>query len=241
MSTKISPDGMYYWDGQQWVSTLSHDGRSRWDGTQWVPLQASPAAAPPVNFQAATRTVREPTSWTRPMQLVVAAYYAVTVLVLLSLPLWMGGMMGNLIDQSVQRQQQLNPQASPLPVDFASSMTTFMDFTAGIVGVIGAAICVVFIIGALRRWTWVFWVVLVLSGFSVLSLLSDASSLAAGPAMASITGVSIPPAFYVFGLLSSLVSTALFVWLLMALVQRGPWAMRRVAAESPPAGTPAVS
>ena len=35
MSLRMSPDGMYYWDGQAWVSTLSHDGRSRWNGQAW--------------------------------------------------------------------------------------------------------------------------------------------------------------------------------------------------------------
>lgn len=41
---QISPDGAYYWDGQQWVSTLSHDGAHRWNGSAWVP--AGGVAAP---------------------------------------------------------------------------------------------------------------------------------------------------------------------------------------------------
>jgi len=59
VSAQISPDGMFYWDGQQWVSTLSPDGRSRWNGTAWVPT--GHAYGPPA-YQATGRTLREPTS-----------------------------------------------------------------------------------------------------------------------------------------------------------------------------------
>lgn len=34
---QLSPDGKYFWDGQQWVSTVSPDGKYRWTGTAWVP------------------------------------------------------------------------------------------------------------------------------------------------------------------------------------------------------------
>jgi hypothetical protein len=37
LSTQMSPDGKYYWDGTQWMSAISPDGRSRWNGTAWVP------------------------------------------------------------------------------------------------------------------------------------------------------------------------------------------------------------
>jgi hypothetical protein len=35
---QLSPDGAYYWDGKEWVSTISHDRLYRWDGRAWVPL-----------------------------------------------------------------------------------------------------------------------------------------------------------------------------------------------------------
>ncbi|MBJ7615053.1 MAG: hypothetical protein JF924_22420, partial [Candidatus Dormibacteraeota bacterium] len=44
---------------------ISPDGQFRWDGQQWVPLAAG---------------YREPTSWTRPLRLVVAAYLIVSVI-----------------------------------------------------------------------------------------------------------------------------------------------------------------
>jgi hypothetical protein len=35
----FSQDGRWYWDGQQWVSTLSPDGKYRWTGKAWAPVR----------------------------------------------------------------------------------------------------------------------------------------------------------------------------------------------------------
>lgn len=35
--TAFSPDGLWWWDGAQWRSTVSPDGLWRWDGRSWVP------------------------------------------------------------------------------------------------------------------------------------------------------------------------------------------------------------
>ncbi|HEV2033220.1 MAG TPA: hypothetical protein VGU71_03315 [Candidatus Dormibacteraeota bacterium] len=43
---RLSDDGMWYWDGQQWRATLSEDGRWRWDGQKWQPAATSMAPAP---------------------------------------------------------------------------------------------------------------------------------------------------------------------------------------------------
>ena len=106
MSIQLSPDGLYYWDGTRWQSTLSHDGRSRWNGTTWVP---SGAASAPAAFGHPARTVREATSWTRPLQVAVAGWYAVSAVYSLTLPLWMSGPMSQAFNQAIQRQQQRNP------------------------------------------------------------------------------------------------------------------------------------
>jgi hypothetical protein len=43
----FSPDGLWWWDGNQWRSALSPDGRWRWDGRSWVPTyQGAPPRAP---------------------------------------------------------------------------------------------------------------------------------------------------------------------------------------------------
>src|SRR5260370_35436956 len=49
----------------QAAGEVSADGQFRWDGQQWVPL--------PTNY-------REPTSWTRPMQLITAALFAISAI-----------------------------------------------------------------------------------------------------------------------------------------------------------------
>ena len=50
----------------QSVGQISADGQFRWDGQQWIPL--------PANY-------REPTPWTRPMQLISAALFALSAVI----------------------------------------------------------------------------------------------------------------------------------------------------------------
>jgi len=63
---QITSDGAYYWDGQQWVTTLSKDGAHRWNGSAWVPVaadagaDASVVAAPPAASQPVIRTAATP-------------------------------------------------------------------------------------------------------------------------------------------------------------------------------------
>jgi len=230
LSARLSPDGMYYWDGQQWVSTLAHDGRTRWNGTAWIPTgQAYGAPA----YQAPGRVMREPTSWTRPLQLAVAGWYALQGLYSLTLPFWMAGpmtqAMNQSIQQSIQRQQQLNPTVSPPPTDFVNAMTSLMSGALWVAAVIGLAIAVVAVIGALKRWTWIYYVVLVFLGLGAVSLPLDLVNAAGGSALSAASGFSMPGWFYWVGVLTALPSAALFVWMLVALVKRGPWAMRKVA------------
>lgn len=44
---QISADGLYYWNGQDWKSTLSPDGTHRWNGSAWVPSGPPPPPAAP--------------------------------------------------------------------------------------------------------------------------------------------------------------------------------------------------
>jgi hypothetical protein len=39
VTTRFSPDGHWYWDGQRWLTTLSPDARWRWNGYRWVPYR----------------------------------------------------------------------------------------------------------------------------------------------------------------------------------------------------------
>ena len=96
LEPKLSADGLYYWDGAQWISTRSPDGRTRWNGTAWVPTGQDFASTA---YHHAPRTLREPTSWTRPLQYTVAGWCAIYALVSLSLPLWMSGPMADVMNQ----------------------------------------------------------------------------------------------------------------------------------------------
>jgi hypothetical protein len=229
MSARLSPDGMYYWDGQQWVSTLSHDGRSRWNGTAWIPTGQVYGAA----YQPPGHVVREPTSWTRPLQLAVAGWYGLQAIYALTLPFWMGGpitqAINQSINQSIQRQEQLNPSASPPPAEFVNTITSMVGGFLWVGAAIGLIIAVVAIVGALSRWTWVYYVVLVFLGLGAISLPLDVVNALGGSAISSASGFTMPAWTYWFGLLSAIPSTALFIWMLVALVRRGPWAMTKVA------------
>jgi len=37
MPGELSPDRLFYWDGERWRSALSPDGAWRWDGAAWQP------------------------------------------------------------------------------------------------------------------------------------------------------------------------------------------------------------
>jgi hypothetical protein len=224
MSVRLSPDGMYYWDGTQWVSTLAHDGRSRWNGTAWVPTAQAGMPA----YQAPGRVTREPTSWTRPLQLAVAGWYVLQGVYSLTLPFWMGGSISQMVNQAVQRQETLNPTASPPPGEFVNVMTTFVNTFLWIGAAIGVVIAAVVVIGALKRWTWIYYAVLVLLGFGAISLPLDLVNALGGSAISSASGFSLPAWTDWLGLIVSIPGTALFIWMLVALAQRGPWAMRKV-------------
>jgi hypothetical protein len=226
VSAQLSPDGMFYWDGQHWLSTLSPDGRSRWNGTAWV--AAGHAYGPP-SYQATGRSSREPTSWTRPLQLAVAAWYVIEGVYALSLPFWMGGPMSQAMNQSIQRQQQLYPTVSPPPVEFTNVMTSMVGGILWVSALFGLAIAIVVVIGALQRWTWMYYAVLVLLGFGAISLPVDVVDALGGSAVSAASGFNLPAWTYWLGLASAIPSTALFIWMLVALVKRGPWAMRKVS------------
>lgn len=230
MSARLSPDGMYYWDGQQWLSTLSHDGHNRWNGTAWIPTGQAPGAP---GYYQSSPTARQPTSWTRPLQYAVAGWYAIQGVYAVTLPFWMSGAisgaMTQAINQSIQRQQQLNPQVSPPPADVTSMITSMMSGMLWVGAIFGVAIAAVAIVGALKRWTWIYYVVLVLLGFGALSLPLNLINLSTGSAVAGLSSVSVPAWSLWVGVTLSIPSTALFVWMLVALVKRGPWAMKREA------------
>lgn len=236
---KLSEDGLYYWDGSRWISTLSPDGRSRWNGSAWVPAATMPpAGGPAYSYHQQPATVRVPTPWTKPMQYLVAAWYVVSGLYALSLPFWMSSVMTQAMNQSFQRQAQVNPNVSPPPPELINSMTSMMSGILWVSAIVGFAICAVLVIGALKRWTWIFWVVLVLLGLSTLALpFNLVSALAGSTYAANLYG--LPSWSTWLSVAIGIPSAALFVWMLVALVRYGPWATTKTSpwAASAPAPT----
>ena len=228
MSVRFSPDGMYYWDGARWLSTLSPDGRFRWDGSSWVPVTHAPS---PYVVQP---TVREPTRWTRPLQYAVAGWYALSALIGLSLPFWMSGQMSAIMQASIRQQQAQSPDLQPPPQSFYDAMNTMMSVALWIAAIFAFAIALVVVIGALKRWTWMYYAVLVLLGLGVLSEPVNLINFATGAA-ASNFAYRPPTSIYLLGIASWIPTTALFVVMLVAVIKIGPWAMRKVSAAGSPA------
>jgi hypothetical protein len=158
----------------------------------------------------------------------VAGWYAVSALYTLTTPFWMGGPMTQAINQSIQRQEQLQPAASQPPPGFTEVMTSVLGVALWVSAVIGVAICVVVIVGAFKRWTWMYYVVLVLLGFSTISLPLNIITIFVGPSLSAAQGFSLPSWTYWISVVLSIPAAALFVWMLIALIKRGPWAMTRV-------------
>lgn len=236
---KLSEDGLYYWDGRQWISTLSPDGRSRWNGYAWVPAASmAPMVAPAYPYYQQSVTARVPTPWTKPMQYAVAAWYALSGLYAVSLPFWMSGAFTHAFNQSFQRQAQINPNVSPPPPELVSSMTSMMSGMLWLSAIIGAAICAVLVIGALMRWTWIFWVVLVLLGLGTLALPFNLIGAVVGSTYAaSLYG--LPSWTTWLSIVIGIPTAALFVWMLVALIRYGPWATRKTTASAAAAPAPA--
>jgi hypothetical protein len=220
LSSRLSPDGMYYWDGQAWVSTLSPDGRHRWNGQAWEPLAAT-AYAPTAGV------AREPTSWTRPLQYAVVAWYGISALFTATLPFWMGSAMNQVMNQVIQRQEATSVE--PPPPGFADAMSSMMTGVFWVSAIIGVAIAVVAIVAAIRRWTWAYYAILVLLGLGLLGLPINLVNAASGGSLNTMQGYSLPMWSLWFSIGAGLVSGALFVWMLVALVRFGPWAMKRVS------------
>lgn len=228
-ATRLSPDGLYYWDGGEWIATLSADGRHRWNGTEWVPLATG--AESHHGHASARAGARVATSWTRPMQYAVAAWYGVQALWVASLPFWYISTMTRFADEMNRRNQQLSagfPTPPPDPM-LNNQMTVVFYFVIAV----GLAIALAAILVTAWRQIWAFYAILALLGLEATWLgLGTLGSLAISVAVTAAGGLSVgPPAWMVWIQLGfGVISAGLFAWMLVAMFQRGPWAMTRVNA-----------
>jgi hypothetical protein len=182
------------------VGEVSADGQFRWDGTQWVPIP---------------RGEREPTSWTRPMQLASAALLAtVAVITVASTVIFYTH---DAVKATLEAAHTQIPQGA----------TEDQVITYTIVGAVGFAVFVGLVelfgaLSALLGWRWAFWYVLVLMGFGSLSALFGLVALSQSSASSPI-----PKGVQVVNELLAIGAVAIFVWMILGVARYGPWAMKR--------------
>src|SRR5260370_26409676 len=183
----------------QSAGQISADGQFRWDGQQWVPLGAGH---------------REPTPWTRPMQLAAAGVLAVSALV---------GVITTLVfynHDAVVRA--LHTQGTPIPG--GATADTLVNITIGFAIAFAIGVGIIELVGAVGSylgWRWVFWPVLVICGLTAIGALLGLFSFArASSSPVGTGGLAISE-------LLDLAGAAVFVWMLVGLIKYGPWAMKR--------------
>jgi hypothetical protein len=166
-----------------------------------------------------------PTDWTRPLQYAVVAWYLLNAAWSIAAPFLLAGPMSDYLSQVFQRNAQLNPDVPPPPADVLATIDSFLTVGLAIGAAVGVAIAVVAVIGAIRRWTWVFYAVLVLLGLQAASFPFTVIS-AFTPS--TFSPVQLPVAATAASVAFGIPAIALFAWMLVAALRRGPWAMSRV-------------
>ena len=84
-----------------------------------------------------------------------------------------------------------------------------------------------------------FYVVLVLLGLGVLGLPYNIVTLVS--ARSTLSGFNLPPGFAWLSIGFGILGTALFIWMLIAVVRYGPWAMAKKVDQPAPAMQPPAS
>ena len=181
------------------VGQVSGDGQFRWDGQQWIPIP---------------RGEREPTPWTRPMQLASTALLVVEAV--LSVAATVIFYTHDAVKKTLEAAGTQIPQGTTedqligITIGFAIGFAVFL----ALLELLGA-------VGAFLRWRWAFWYVFVLFGLGTLSALFGVLSLFRPNSSA------FPLGYEIVSELLGLVAIAIFVWMLIGVIRYGPWALKR--------------
>lgn len=234
----LSPDGAYTWNGREWVPnpaqtpTVSPDGAYVWNGREWVPnvYPGTPMAAPgPARFR------RQPTGWTRPLQLAVILLTLIGDVNVFTLLPYISNYVKDASRRSIELSLASQPQAAD--TEQVRAQTLAVIDTIGtwviIVTVVFAALwLLLLLIGTLRRWTWFYWLLMVLYALSIPSLPSQLMQVfgigTSGVAGQPVFLLPLPNAL--LGLGVACAELLVFVWMIVALRRYGPWACRKVPA-----------
>lgn len=180
------------------AGAISSDGAFQWDGQQWQPL---------------ARAARQPTSWTRPLQLVTAVYMLLgAVHSIVSTVLFLN-------TESVTRAARAqNPALTDDQLRQAASIGVAIGWTTVVV----LSLVMLFLaLGSYLGWRWVFWVDLAWLALVSVGVVTNLVALANPGAQA------MPVGAIAISLVFSIVALALLAWFLLAAFRYGPWAMRK--------------
>jgi hypothetical protein len=183
------------------IGQVSPDGQFRWDGQQWAPLETG---------------FREPTSWTRPLQLVAAAYLVLGALYsIITTAVFLN---------SASIERTIRASGTSLSGEQVQQAINFSVVTAWVVVGVLAAVSLLLAIGSFLGWRWAFWVTLVWLGLNSVGVLSNLN------AIVNAQNQPLPVGVVVGSLILSLIALAIFIWCLIAAIRYGPWAMRKPSA-----------
>src|SRR5713226_7528529 len=176
----------------QSAGQISADGQFRWDGQQWVPLAAN---------------YRQPTPWTRPMQLISAAVFAISAIASV--------VVAFVFINHDSMLRAIKASSPPSGTDLETAVNFGVAIAFGVV--IFFALCeLVAAAGSFLGWRWMFWAALVLFGLNGISVFTNLGPLSRPDTSAvPVTGLWISELF-------ALLSLALFVWMLIAAIRYGP-------------------
>jgi hypothetical protein len=178
----------------------------------------------------ARRTVRTPTSWTRPLQIAVIALAVGQIMYSVSYPYWSAAAWnwwGGIVNSG-------NPQvhwwgwALPPPGSFYDVLRALVDIYGG--PLLTIAIAIAMIVAAIKRWSWAFLIIgVLLALYGLLRTYNLLVNVILFPALPPPPWgpVAMPDVGFegVFGL----AALAVLLFVIVALATRGPWGMRKIA------------
>jgi len=118
--------------------------------------------------------------------------------------------------------RSIKAQGLPAGSDIETAVSIGIAFAYGFV-IFFALLEVVAAIGSYLGWRWMFWAAMVLFGVGGIGAFTNLSTVR------NPDTSPVPIAGVLIGEVFSLLSLAMFIWMLVGLIKYGPWAMKRPA------------
>lgn len=153
------------------------------------------------------------------MRMAVAAFFAIdAVLLVITTVIFVN-------HDSMLKVMQTQGSLNNLPS--GTDVNTIVNVSLAVAYAIIVVIALVYgfvALGSYLGWRWMFWVALVVLGLTSIGVFTNLGNFA------NPNGTEIPVWGLVLNEIFSLVALGLFVWLLIGVITRGPWAMRKLGA-----------